>query len=169
MIIVVKRSFIIFGIAWVLMGIPGANAQQASKDSLAYNFLVGSWQGRDQAGANGLIRFKQDTTVEIMTADISFRDTTVNQALIKLFFEVNTHTQPIWLDLVMKASVGHSSSWIEIKRMRGILRFLSPDQIELRLTPDDKGRYSSFDTELFEEEESMILTRIKERPIYSSL
>ena len=107
--------------------------------------------------------------MEIMTADISFRDTTVNQALIKLFFEVNTHTQPIWLDLVMKASVGHSSSWIEIKRMRGILRFLSPDQIELRLTPDDKGRYSSFDTELFEEEESMILTRIKERPIYSSL
>src|SRR4030095_4037955 len=114
---VFKRSLALLGIAWGLIGMPNANAQQASKDSIAYNFLVGSWQGRDQTGANGLIRFKRDTTVEIMNSDISVRDTIVNQALIKLFFEVNTHTKPVWLDLVMKASVGSGSSWIEIKRM----------------------------------------------------
>jgi hypothetical protein len=104
-----------------------------------------------------------------MTADISFRDTVVNRSLIKLFFEVNTRTRPVWLDLVMKANVDKASGWIEIKRMKGILRFLSKDQIEVRLTPEDKERYGSFDSELFEEEESMILTRRKERPIYSSL
>jgi len=157
------------GIVAAVLCNTGANAQQASHDSVAYDFLVGSWEGRDQTGARGLIRFKSDTTVEIMTADISFRDTVVNRSLIKLFFEVNTRTRPVWLDLVMKANVGKASGWIEIKRMKGILRFLSKDQIEVRLTPEDKERYGSFDSELFEEEESMILTRRKERPIYSSL
>jgi hypothetical protein len=146
-----------------------SRALPGPKDSAAFTLLLGVWEGKDQTGARGIINFKSDTTVEIFTSDITFQDTIVNKSIIKLFFEVNTHTNPVWLDLVMKAYVVDGTGWIEIKRMKGILRFLSADQIELRLTPLGEHRYTSFDSEIFDEEESMILTRRKDKLYYSSL
>lgn len=146
-----------------------SRALPGPKDSAAFSLLVGVWEGKDQTGAKGLINFKPDTTVEIFTTDISFQDTIVNKNIIKLFFEVNTRSNPVWLDLVMKAYVVDGTGWVEIKRMRGIMRFLSPDKIELRLTPLGEHRYTSFESEVFDEEESMILTRRKDKGYYSTL
>ena len=153
----------------VISTIGRVSANAGPRDSVAYSLLLGIWEGRDQTGAKGLIRFKADTTVEILTTDISFRDTVVNRTIIKLFFEVNTQASPLWLDLVMKAQLNNTTAWMEIKRMKGIVRFITPDQIEIRLTPQGEHRYTSFDTELFDEEESMVLTRRKEKSLYSSL
>jgi len=155
--------------ALLLFSLGSVSAAPGPRDSVAYTLLLGIWEGKDQTGAKGLIRFKSDTTVEILTADISFRDTVVNRSIIKLFFEVNTQASPLWLDLVMKAQLNNSTGWMEIKRMKGIVRFISPDQIEIRLTPEGEHRFTSFDSELFDEEESMILSRRKEKPYYSTL
>ena len=118
--------------------------------------IIGEWNGRIEKEENVSLIF--DTTqhvIFIQGNDVyGGANFSIKGEKGELKYEIDYSKNPIWLDLVFY----QNNKIDEVKRVKGIVRFLTDNKIEFRANFTDANRYSKF--EVNNDDETIVLDKV---------
>jgi hypothetical protein len=119
--------------------------------------LIGEWIGTDNAWDRGGFIFEASHYAYIKVNKVlnGGENYNIKGVMCEMKYEVDSTKSPIWLDLVIYKKDTHK----EIQRMKGILRFISNNKIEIRIGDDRFDHFRTKDEK--DDGTAMTLTKVE--------
>jgi len=119
--------------------------------------IIGEWRDNTMQGKSFVFDKNDHATMILGNEVIGGKDRVGRNHTGELKYEVNYNHDPYWLDLV----VYEAGTTNELRRIKGIFRFISNNKMELRMNMEpDGGRFSDFDRH--DEENTMVLEKVSQ-------